>query len=69
MRAAERAQKLDGAILDLRLALRHPNVHGDRRVLLQDELLALRCVRLGIRVRGQRSYLRRLGIAPSRRTR
>jgi hypothetical protein len=32
-----------GAILDVRLALANARVGGERRVLLQDELLALRC--------------------------
>jgi hypothetical protein len=67
MTAAERVRRLDGAILDLRVALLNPAVCGERRVLLQGELIALRCARLGVTCRGQASYLRRLGLAPPRR--
>jgi hypothetical protein len=67
MTAAERVRRLDAAVNDVRLALMNPAVCGERRVLLQGELLALRCARLGVKVRGQHSYLRRLGIVPSRR--
>jgi hypothetical protein len=65
MTSAERAQRLNGTILDLRLALTNPQVQGERRQLLRDELVALRCARLGVTCRGQRSILRRLGLAPS----
>jgi hypothetical protein len=67
MTAAERAQRLNGTILDLRLALRNPAVHGHRRELLRDELLALRLAKVGVYAKGQRSYLRRLGLAPPTR--
>lgn len=63
MTAAERAQRLNGTILDVRLALANPNVVGKPRALLQDELDALRLVRVGVRRKGQMSYLRRLGLA------
>ena len=64
MTAAERARRVNGAIIDLRLALANPRVGGERRVILEDELLALRCARIGVRCRGQRSILRRLGVEP-----
>jgi hypothetical protein len=65
MTAAERVRRVDGAVLDLRLALSNPKVHGERRRLLQVELDLLRLARVGVRCRGQRSYLQqRLGIAP-----
>jgi hypothetical protein len=64
MTAAERARRLDGAILDVRLALLNPAVRGERRVLLQDELDALRLLKVGVRRRGQVSILRRLGVEP-----
>jgi hypothetical protein len=57
-----RAQALDSTILDLRLALRNPAVQGERRELLRDELTALRCAKVGVHAKGQRSYMRRLGI-------
>jgi hypothetical protein len=62
MTADERAQRLNGTILDIRLALRNPAVYGKRRELLRDELDALRLARVGVDCRGQASYLRRLGI-------
>jgi hypothetical protein len=64
--AAERTRRVNSAILDLRIALANPAVSGERRTLLRDELLALRLARIGVPVRGQRSYLNRLGIAPPR---
>ena len=67
MTAAERAQRLDRTINDVRLALLNENVRGERRTLLQDELDALRLVRVGVRRKGQLSYLRRIRLAPPRR--
>jgi hypothetical protein len=67
MTADERARRLNGTILDLRLALANPSVVGDRRALLRAELEALRLARIGLHCRGQRSYLARIGLAPPRR--
>jgi hypothetical protein len=66
MPAGERARRLDSTILDLRLALANPSVRSERRTLLEAELDALRLARIGVRCRGQRSYLKRLGVAPPR---
>jgi hypothetical protein len=65
MTADERALTLNCAINDVRRALLNPAVRGERRVMLRDELDALRLVRVGIRRPGQRAYLRMLGLAPS----
>ena len=67
MNAARRAQRLNAAIIDLRLALRNPATPDERRAVLRDELDALRLVRVGVHRPGQTSYLRRLGLAPPRR--
>jgi hypothetical protein len=67
MTTSERVRRLDAAVNDVRLALVNPNVQGERRKLLRDELVALRCARIGVRCPGQASYVRRLGLAPPRR--
>jgi hypothetical protein len=65
--SGELERRVDSAVLDVRLALANPAVRGKRRELLNAELLALRLARVGVTCRGQRSYLRRLGLHPNRR--
>jgi len=62
-------RQVDSTILDLRLALLNPKLRGERRTLIEGELEALRLARIGVRVKGQRSYLRRLGLLEPRRLR
>jgi hypothetical protein len=61
------SRKLDNGILDARLALREPQLQGEPRALLEEELFVLKLARLGVWHKHTRSYLERLGITSSRR--
>jgi hypothetical protein len=64
---AEWTRRLDSAILDARIGLATRTVTGERRRLLQEELLELRLCRAGVETKHTRAYLKRLGISASKR--